>query len=479
MADRRQRAWRRVPGIVAGGLVLTLTLGTCIGEESSDGEGTQLAIREAAAQTPSADAFQSAAAALLPSVVFVQTEGRAPNVVMTPFGPMRRSTDGPIQPMGSGSGVIFTEDGYIMTNNHVVRQAERVTVTLHDRRQLEARVVARDPATDIAVLKVDGRFPAAPLGNSDNLRQGQWVLALGSPLGLQFTVTAGIVSATGRSLNIIEPTQQPTSSGEAPASPLEDFIQTDAAINPGNSGGPLIDLSGSVIGINTAIASPTGVYAGYGFAVPINIARRVAEQLIQYGEVRRPYLGVLLGDVDQTDAEVYRLDTPRGAEVSFVEEGGPAARAGIQIGDVIVDVNGTSVSTVPELNAQLALLDAGSRATFQVIRYGEERQVAVDLGTRTSGVVPERTPTPSEGPASAGIAVTQQNGRVYVTGVQSYSAAARAGLRRGQQIVRVNRQEINSVADLQAVLRDATGALSFVVRSPELPGEFIINYRPR
>src|SRR5690606_18967147 len=205
------------------------------------------------------------------------------------------------------------------------------------------------------------------------------------------------------------------------ASPLEDFIQTDAAINPGNSGGPLIDLSGSVIGINTAIASPTGVYAGYGFAVPINIARRVAEQLIQYGEVRRPYLGVLLGDVDQTDAEVYRLDTPRGAEVSFVEEGGPAARAGIQIGDVIVGVNGSSVSTVPELNAQLALLDAGSRATFQVIRYGEERQVAVDLGTRTSGVVPERTPTPSEGPASAGIAVTQQNGRVYITGVQSYS----------------------------------------------------------
>src|SRR5690606_20403845 len=198
------------------------------------------------------DAFQRAAAALLPSVVFVQTEGRAANVVMTPFGPMRRSEDGPIQPMGSGSGVVFTEDGYIMTNNHVVMQAERVTVTLHDRRQLEARVVARDPATDIAVLKVDGNFPAAPLGNSDELRQGQWVLALGSPLGLQFTVTAGIVSAMGRSLNIIEPTQPQPGAEEAAAAPLEDFIQTDAAINPGNSGGPLIDLNGSVIGINTA-----------------------------------------------------------------------------------------------------------------------------------------------------------------------------------------------------------------------------------
>src|SRR5690606_23646351 len=249
------------------------------------------------------------------------------------------------------------------------------TVTLHDRRQLEARVVARDPATDIAVLKVSGNFPAAPLGNSDSLRPGQWVLALGSPLGLQFTVTAGIVSATGRSLNIIEPTQQ--GSGDATAAPLEDFIQTDAAINPGNSGGPLIDLGGSVIGINTAIASPTGVYAGYGFSVPINIARNVAEQLIANGEVRRPYLGVLLGEVDQTDAEVYQLDTPRGAEVSLVEDDGPAARAGVQIGDVIVGINGTAVGSVPELNAQLALVNAGSSTTLNVIRYGEERQIEV------------------------------------------------------------------------------------------------------
>ncbi|HLV25690.1 MAG TPA: trypsin-like peptidase domain-containing protein [Gemmatimonadales bacterium] len=477
MSDIRQSAWRRIPGILAAGFLLTVTLGTCTRDNGSEGEGTQLAIREAAAQTPSADAFQAAAAALLPSVVFVQTEGRAPNVVMTPFGPMRRSTDGPIQPMGSGSGVIFTEDGYIMTNNHVVRQAERVTVTLHDRRQLEARVVARDPATDIAVLKVSGNFPAAPLGNSDSLRPGQWVLALGSPLGLQFTVTAGIVSATGRSLNIIEPTQQ--GSGDATAAPLEDFIQTDAAINPGNSGGPLIDLGGSVIGINTAIASPTGVYAGYGFSVPINIARNVAEQLIANGEVRRPYLGVLLGEVDQTDAEVYQLDTPRGAEVSLVEDDGPAARAGVQIGDVIVGINGTAVGSVPELNAQLALVNAGSSTTLNVIRYGEERQIEVNLGVRTSGVVPEATPTPSEGPASAGIAVAQNGPRVFITGVQSYSAAARAGLSRGQEILRVNRQEISSVADLQAVLRSASGALSFVVRDPRLPGEYIVNYRPR
>ena len=474
----RHSLWQSV-GTFSTGAVFMLVLGTCGPGEVLPGDTPNLAIREAAAQTPSEDSFQRAAASLLPSVVYVQTEGRAANVVMTPFGPMRRGDDGPIQPMGSGSGVIFTEDGYIMTNNHVVRQAERVTVTLHDRRQLEARVVARDPATDIAVLKVDGTFPAAPLGDSDQLRQGQWVLALGSPLGLQFTVTAGIVSATGRSLNIIEPTRAQPGSEEAAAAPLEDFIQTDAAINPGNSGGPLIDLNGSVIGINTAIASPTGVYAGYGFAVPINIARRVAVQLIENGEVRRPYLGVLLNEVDQTDAEVYRLDTPRGAEIVFVEEGGPAQAAGVEIGDVVVGVNSQSIASVPELNGYLAQLDAGSTATLHVVRYGEARDITVRLGTRVSGVRPEATPRPTDGPASAGIAVQQSGDRVFVSGVQNYSAAHRAGLRRGQHIVSVNRTPIRSIADLQNALAQADGPLSFVIRDPQMPGEMIVNYRPR
>ncbi len=182
--------------------------------------------------------------------------------------------------MGTGSGFLFTDDGYTMTNNHVVQDADRVTVMLHDRRQFDARVVARGPSTDVAVVKIDATgLPAAALGNSDSLRLGQWVLAPGSPLGLKFTVTAGIVSATGRSIGILAEgaQQQPPQPGAQPtAAPLEDYIQTDAVINPGNSGGPLVNLSGNVVGMNSAIASPTGAFAGYGFAAPIDIAWHVA-----------------------------------------------------------------------------------------------------------------------------------------------------------------------------------------------------------
>ena len=269
-------------------------------------------------------------------------------------------------------------------------------------------------------------MPIAQLGSSDALTLGQWVLALGSPLGLEFTVTAGIVSAKERSIGILSAARREEG---VQAAPLEDFIQTDAAINPGNSGGPLVDLTGRVVGINSAIASPTGVFAGYGFAVPIDLARRVAEQLIRFGEVRRPYLGVNLDAVDQVDAQAYSLPSPAGAEVVRIEERSPADRAGLELGDVIVGVGDQRVRTVSELQARLARLDPGSTVPLRVIRYGRELSANVELGLVRSGVRPRPTPaTEGDEPARAGFGVAQRSRQVIITVVRPYSAAARAGV---------------------------------------------------
>ena len=464
------RVWLGPPACCA--LAVPFLLAAC--DQGQNGGGLPV-IHEAVAQTPSTDAFQAATAAVLPAVVYVQTEAR-PRMAVTPFRTRAQGQPVPdLVPSGSGSGVFFAEGGYVLTNNHVVQQAERVTVTLYDRRQFEAQVIARDPATDIAVLKVEGpNLPVARVGDSDQLALGQWVLALGSPLGLQFTVTAGIVSATGRSIGILATSQRDT--GQQ-ASPLEHFIQTDAAINPGNSGGPLVDLRGSVVGINSAIASPTGIFAGYGFAVPINLARRVAEQLIRYGEVRRPYLGVSLDNVDQVDQQVYGLPSPSGVEVVRLEDGSPAARAGIQLGDVITGVDGQQVQTVPELQVRLAQLDAGSTTQLRVVRYGRTLTIPVTLGLVRSGVRPAARVAGSSEPARMGIAVAERGGDVLVAEVQPYSPAARAGIRPGMIIEQVNRQEIDSVNELTSVIRSAAGGpLSLIVNDPQL-GRIIVNMR--
>jgi S1-C subfamily serine protease len=337
-------------------------------------------------------------------------------------------------------------------------------------------VAARDPSTDIAVVRVRGEnLPVARLGASDSLRLGQWVLALGSPLGLQFSVTAGIVSATGRSIGILAASTRGAEEGGNRAAPLEDFIQTDAAINPGNSGGPLVDLDGRVIGINTAIASPTDTFAGYGFAVPIDLARVVADQLIRFGEVRRPYLGVALDDIEPVDVRVYTLPSPAGAEVIRVEHGSPAQRAGIRLGDVIVQLGPTRVATVAELQAALARLEPNSAVTLRIIRYGREVTVDVTPGIVRSGTRPQ-PPATADGPARAGLQVAQRGGRVVIAGVLPYSAAARAGVRPGQVIVSANGREIGSVDQLAEVIRGArNGALSLVVDDPQV-GRTIINY---
>ena len=272
----------------------------------------------------------------------------------------------------SGSGFIVSNDGYILTNNHVVADADKVTVTLFDKRQFEAKVVGRDPTTDVAVVKIDaGSLPMLNLGDDAKARVGQWVLAIGNPLQLNFTVTAGIVSAKGRN--------QSTLLGTPYA--ITDYIQTDAAINPGNSGGPLLNIHGDVIGINSAIASGTGYYAGYGFAIPITLAKQVMDDLIKYGRIKRAVVGVSLNEVTATDARAAGLAQIGGAKVSAFnpEEDSPAQRAGIEVGDVIVAAAGRPVDQVSTLQRIIRGFKPGDMVDLDVMRFGQKKSFKVKL----------------------------------------------------------------------------------------------------
>jgi serine protease Do len=275
---------------------------------------------------------------------------------------------GPDFQESAGSGFIVSKDGYILTNDHVVEGSDEVTVRLLDRREFKAKVVGTDPSTDLAVLKIDAEnLTPAPLGDSDTARVGEWVLAVGNPLGenLTFTVTSGIISAKGRTLAL------PNSSDRS----IQDFIQTDAAINPGNSGGPLVAINGAVIGVNSAIASQTGFYSGYGFAIPINLARTVMDQLIEHGRVRRSALGVTVRNVSPNDATYVGLPNVRGVVVEdFASESSPARKAGLQPGDIIVSVDGKPVEYVGQLQQEIAFRQPGETVKLDVARKGGVRK---------------------------------------------------------------------------------------------------------
>jgi serine protease Do len=268
---------------------------------------------------------------------------------------------------GSGSGFIVSKDGYILTNNHVVDGSDLVTVRLLDRREFKAKIVGTDPNTDLAVLKIDAKnLVPAPLGSSSAARVGEWVLAVGNPLGdnLTFTVTSGIISAKGRSLAL------PGSSERS----IQDFIQTDAAINPGNSGGPLVSIRGEVIGVNSAIASQTGFYSGYGFAIPIDLARKVMDQIIDGGKVDRAAIGVSVQNATANDAEYVGLPDIRGVLVQDFSEDSPAKKAGIEAGDIIISVDGKPVEYVAQLQQQVAFRKPGEKVRIEVARKGGVRK---------------------------------------------------------------------------------------------------------
>jgi serine protease Do len=315
--------------------------------------------------------FADIAERVRPSVVYIQTQSKvqsSPHPEVPPgfqyfFGPDMTPRRPQIR-QGSGSGFVVSQDGYILTNNHVVADAQHVKVTMLDNREFDARVVGRDPATDVAVIKIDaGRLTPLPLGNSDGARIGDWVLAVGNPLNFTFTVTAGIVSAKGRPLAGL---QDPNDRYQ-----IQDFIQTDAAINPGNSGGPLVNLDGQVIGINAAIASQTGYYEGYGFAVPINLARKVMDDLIATGRVQRAILGVQIGPISPEDAEAVGLKDVRGVVITdYSGSNSPARAAGLQLGDVIVAVNDTAVDHIAQLQSMVGFRHPGEVVHVQAVHAG-------------------------------------------------------------------------------------------------------------
>ncbi len=315
------------------------------------------------------DAFSAVAEHIRPSVVYVKSQKteRAPQMPGGLDQFFRFHQQQPEIVRGTGSGFIVSSDGYILTNNHVVDGASKVTVRLLDRREFDAHVVGTDPATDVAVLKIDAKnLDPAPLGNSDDAKIGQWVLAVGNPLGegLAFTVTQGIVSAKGRALG---------ARGEA----IQDFIQTDAAINPGNSGGPLVNVQGQVIGINTAIASETGYFSGYGFAIPINLAQHVMDQIIKTGKVHRASLGVYVNDASAEDAEYVGLNQIRGVLVQSFTDNSPAEKAGLQPGDVIISVDGTELrsnGSTAQLQQLVGFKQPGEKVTVEVARKGGIRK---------------------------------------------------------------------------------------------------------
>ena len=282
---------------------------------------------------------------------------------------------------GSGSGVIIRQDGYIVTNNHVVQGATKIEVTLNNNKVYPATVIGTDPATDVALIKIDADgLPIVPFGDSDNLRLGEWVLAIGSPLGEQLkgTITAGIVSAKGRSM--------PNYSGEFK---IESFIQTDAAVNPGNSGGALVNKKGELVGINTAIVSQTGAYSGYSFAVPSNMVKKVVSDLIDFGSVKRAMLGISGNTVTDEIANKNKLTSPEGVYVAEVVKGGAADKAGIQAEDIITEIGGTHISTMPQLQAKVNSFHPGDKATVKVLRGGKtlELEVVFQDGNIENGTV--------------------------------------------------------------------------------------------
>ncbi len=444
--------------------------------------------------------IRDVARAVVPTVVYIETSVSARRAVPEDgnhdfeedlwerFFPRGRSSS-------VGSGVIFSEDGFILTNNHVVAGGRNVRVTLHDKREFEAEVVGRDPSTDLAVLRIQGEnLPSITLGDSDHVQVGDWVMAIGNPLRLRSTITAGIVSALGRDVQIINDQMR-----------IESFIQTDAAINKGNSGGALVNASGELVGINTAIATESGMNQGYGFAIPINMAFKIGRDLMEFGSVQRGFLGVQIASIDQSRARQLGMDRITGVEVAGIVEGQAAGQAGIRSGDVFLKVNEREVSEPNQLQAEIAMFRPGDTVGVVIWRNGEEISKQIELAPLANQDLdewpepdtdyfempldpdPESEPEESEEEESGepeasepssirfdkGFTVEeldieehQELGiQMHVTQVRRFSSARRAGLRANDIIITVNGHRPQSLLHLEELINEAaeTDSISLMV----------------
>lgn len=463
------------PGMIAGIAVLGAALiGSYMTITNSHASNTASPAEQPATVTSSLPAagFTDVAKAVTPAVVNITTSGsdmvsdtrgsrdRREEFFGSPFGPFGPRRFGPpMEPRerrggGQGSGVIVSTDGYVLTNNHVIADAKIVTVTLPDKREFKGRIVGTDPKTDIAVVKIDGdRLPTIPWGDSSRLQVGEYVLAIGNPFGLSSTVTLGIVSALGR--------------GHMGITQYEDFIQTDAAINPGNSGGALVNTKGELIGINTAIFSQTGGYQGVGFAVPTGMSKPIYESLVKTGKVVRGYLGIGIQDLNQNLAKSFNLKGSNGAIVTDVKEDGPAEKAGLKQGDVIISYEGATIDDAVTLQRLVTRSTVGSQATVKVVRDGQEKDLRITIGELPENPQIAKVDSSSTEQPLAGLAVQELDREtaqelgikgklqgVLVTDVEPDSEAERSGLMPGDVIREINRKPVTSLKDYERAASD-------------------------
>jgi len=359
---------------------------------------------------------------------------------------------------GQGSGFILSADGIILTNAHVVKDAKEVTVKLTDRRELRAKVLGVDPKTDIAVLKIDAKnLPVVTIGSSTDLKTGEWVLAIGSPFGFENTVTAGVVSAKGRSL---------------PDDSAVPFIQTDVAVNPGNSGGPLFNARGEVVGINSQIYSQTGGYQGLSFAIPIDLAMKVKNQIVATGKVEHARLGIAVQEVNQTLADSFKLDKPEGALIANVEKGSPGEQAGLQIGDVIRKVDGQPIISSGDLPSQISLLTPGSKVQLDIWRKGNAQQVSVKLGNASDKTAKTASKEADANQGKLGLALRplqpgERREGDFEGGLiveNTAGPAATAGVQAGDVLLAINGTPVLSVEQVRDIVAKSGKSVALLVQ---------------
>jgi Do/DeqQ family serine protease len=370
------------------------------------------------------------------------------------FGDGGSAQQGPVR-QGAGSGVIISADGMIVTNNHVIDEADEINVILNDKREFKAKLIGTDPSTDIALLKIDATgLPALPFGNSDNLKLGEWVLAVGNPFNLTSTVTAGIVSAKSRDIGI-NPDQMR----------IESFIQTDAAVNPGNSGGALVDTQGKLVGINTAIASQTGSYSGYSFAIPVTIVEKVVTDLKAFGEVQRALLNVNIGDVNAEIAKKYDLDKIEGVFVGKAQPGGAADIAGIKDNDVIISVDGVNVNSTAELQEQISKHHPGDKVTVVVKRDNKKKPFNVTLRNKHGDTNIVKSDSPDDIFGAKFVAVSDRDKeelginfgiKIAELGEGKFRDA---GIKKGFIITQVNKNPVSEVDELKHIIKNSKGGI--------------------